>query len=135
MAVQLVSGQTVGTLFDMEESKYMQERMELEAAADRQGQGLSSCASPCSALPPPCPALPCPALVSAFFHSVSVLYLSYVQALCPALVWPLSAPAGLLHALLPHFTVWDAHLSWLDLPAQACSLPGMLLHLESESKS
>lgn len=37
--MQLVSGQTVGTLFDMEESKAMQERMELEAEADRQRQG------------------------------------------------------------------------------------------------
>ena len=29
--LQLVSGQAVGTLFDLEESKYMQERMEAEA--------------------------------------------------------------------------------------------------------
>ena len=49
-AVQLVSGQTVGTLFDMEESKYMQERMELEADAERQRQSMSllALALPCS---------------------------------------------------------------------------------------
>ncbi len=29
--LQLVSGQAVGTLFDLEESRYMQERMEAEA--------------------------------------------------------------------------------------------------------
>ena len=34
-ALQLVSGQAVGTLFDLEESQYMQERME----AERQNQG------------------------------------------------------------------------------------------------
>ena len=33
--LQLVSGQAVGTLFDLEESRYMQERMEVE----RQNQG------------------------------------------------------------------------------------------------
>lgn len=33
--LQLVSGQAVGTLFDLEESQYMQERME----AERQNQG------------------------------------------------------------------------------------------------
>ena len=37
-ALQLVSGQAVGTLFDLEESQYMQERME----AERQHQGNSS---------------------------------------------------------------------------------------------
>ena len=31
VCLQLVSGQAVGTLFDLEESKYMQERMEAEA--------------------------------------------------------------------------------------------------------
>ncbi len=36
--VQLVSGQAVGTLFDLEESRYMQERMEAEA----QHQGTQS---------------------------------------------------------------------------------------------
>ena len=30
-SLQLVSGQAVGTLFDLEESRYMQERMEAEA--------------------------------------------------------------------------------------------------------
>ena len=35
--LQLVSGQAVGTLFDLEESRYMQERMEAEA----QDQGTS----------------------------------------------------------------------------------------------
>lgn len=83
-AVQLVSGQTVGTLFDMEESKYMQERMELEADAERQRQSMSllALAMPCSedaecalvyraphldlptALILPCPALPCPDPIS-----------------------------------------------------------------------
>ena len=40
-ALQLVSGQAVGTLFDMEESQYMQERME----AERQFQGTHPCLS------------------------------------------------------------------------------------------
>lgn len=40
-ALQLVSGQAVGTLFDLEESQYMQERME----AERQNQGTHPCLS------------------------------------------------------------------------------------------
>ena len=43
-ALQLVSGQAVGTLFDLEESQYMQERME----AERQNQGSPSIPVPAS---------------------------------------------------------------------------------------
>lgn len=45
--LQLVSGQTVGTLFNMQESKYMQERLDLEASAQRQSKLLPMTRASC----------------------------------------------------------------------------------------